>query len=122
MKIEVNQVGITEFQQRTWGRVYINFTVDGIKGYASKERQYFKERNFAGKGQYQEEPSFTWFHNAQSSNLKSVLEGQYDHLSLTPVKYKAAYGTPSKILAQLIADVEAENIEDVDNRRGWYSN
>ncbi|MCU4177896.1 hypothetical protein [Carboxylicivirga sp. N1Y90] len=122
MKITIKQVGITEFQQRTWGRVYINFVVDGIEGYASKEWQFFKERNFAGKGQFQEEPSYAWFNETCIADADKVLDGQYDHLNLTPDKYKTAYGTPSKILAKLITDVEDENIEDVDKRRGWYSN
>jgi hypothetical protein len=51
----------------------------------------------------------------------SILEGEYDFMFLTPSKYKAEYGTPSKILKRLIKDLDEGFMEDINQRRGWYN-
>ena len=51
----------------------------------------------------------------------AVLEGEYDNLFLTPHKYKEDYGTPSKILIDLIRDIDDGLVDDIKSRRGWYN-
>ncbi|AEA43695.1 hypothetical protein [Fluviicola taffensis] len=122
MAIEIIQIGITEAQESTWGRVYIDYKEDGVYKFAFKNWIKFEERNFDGNGSFGTEPAYTWFKSRKvTTDYMAVLEGEYDNLFLTADRYKSDYGTPSKILIRLINDLDRGLMEDINNRRGWFN-
>ena len=53
-------------------------------------------------------------------DFREVLNGNYDKMYLTPERHRLKYGTPSKILEQLLIDIEDGSCQDVETRRGWF--
>ena len=122
MSIEIKQIGITSFQQGTWGRVYIDYVEGGQEKFAFKNWLEFVEKNFSGSGSFESEPAYTWFSSMETTeDYMAVLEGEYDDLYLTPERHKLKYGTPSKILMTLIQDIDSNLMQDINNRRGWFN-
>lgn len=122
MAIEIKQIGITEAKDATWGRVFMDYTENGENKFAFKNWIRFNEKNFHGNDSFTMEPAFTWFDKREvTDDYMAVLEGEYDFMFLTPTKYKNDYGTPSKILKRLIADIDSGLMEDISKRRGWYN-
>lgn len=122
MAIEIEQIGITEAKESTWGRVFIDYTQDGQQKFAFKNWIKFAERNFDGVGSFENESAYTWFDKKETTeDYMAVLEGESDFKTLTPTKYKSSFGTPSKILKSLIKDLDAGLMEDINNRRGWFN-
>lgn len=122
MAIEIKQVGITEAKASTWGRVFIDYSENGVERFAFKNWIKFDEKNFDGAGSFKQGPAYTWFDKNESTpDYMAVLEGEYDFMFLTPAKYKADYGTPSKILMRLINDLDKGLMEDINRRRGWFN-
>jgi hypothetical protein len=122
MSIEIVQIGITEIQDATWGRVYIDYKEDDVYKFVFKNWIKFEEHNFNGAGSFGTEPAFTWFTSRQiTTDYMAVIEGEYDDLVLTPSNHRASYGTPSKIVIHLLNDLDMGIMEDINNRRGWIN-
>lgn len=115
---------ITEQQERTWGRVYVQFEIDNKPYYVFKNWIKFEEHNYCGEGTVIDEPAFNWFSEEKRhcfTDFSLVINGEFDNLKLIHNdKYIAEYGTPSKILKQLLIEIKANCFEAVKNRRGWY--
>jgi hypothetical protein len=121
---KILSVHITERQEDTWGRVYIQYEVDGTVYFIFKNWLKFKEHTFKGFGNLLDEPSFTWFELSKRHeypNEHSILAGEADILELTNAKFKMEYGTPSKILKRLLIELKANLGEPIENRRGWFN-
>lgn len=111
-------------QDKTWGRIYIQYEINGQLYFIFKNWLKFKEHTFKGLGSLLEEPTFTWFElnkRHEYREITPILEGKADHLELTNEKYKLEYGTPSKILKRLLIELKANIGEPVENRRGWFN-
>lgn len=134
MQITIKSVHITEQQDRTWGRVYIQYEQNGQNFYIFKNWLYFDEKTFKGLGNLCEESSelnsdenehhvYLWFSKEKRhvfQNYKEVLQGKADHLNLTSELYKLKYGTPSTILKRLLIELRANIGEPVEHRKGWF--
>lgn len=123
-RIEITGVYITEYQERTWGRVYVTYTINNNAFYIFKNWIKFDEKTYKGEGPIQNEPSFTWFDTEKQhfySNYHEVLQGTADHLYLTQAKYRNDFGTPSVILEKLLLHVYSNHAENVNNRRNWFT-
>ena len=119
MEVEIKKIGITEGKQATWGRVFVDYCEKGENKFAFRNWLKFEELNYLGEGSFEDEAAYTWFDSKKvTNNVESVIEGEYDYLSLTSSKYKEQYGTPSKILESLLNDIENGLVDDVKNRRG----
>ena len=120
--ITIKQVGITEQKERTWGRVYVDYSEDGEDKFAFKNWLKFAEKTFEGDGSFETEPAYTTFDSKRIvEDFEDVLDGLHDRLVLTTnSKYTKDYGTPSKILFKLIQDLDAGLAKDISERRGWY--
>lgn len=122
MAIEIKQIGITEAKGATWGRVFMDYIQDGETKFAFKNWIKFQEKNYTGNGSFETEPAFTTFNSQEiTEDYMAVLEGEYDNMFLTPHKYKGDYGTPSKILMNLIQDIDEGLVDDIKSRRGWFN-
>ena len=122
MGVEIKKVGITEGKQATWGRVFVDYCEKGENKFAFRNWVKFEELNYHGDGSFECEAAYTWFDSKKVTNdIESVIEGEYDHLSLTSSKYKEQYGTPSKILLSLLEDIDNGFTDDIKNRRGVTS-
>lgn len=122
MAIEIVQIGITEAKESTWGRVFIDYKENGEYKFAFKNWVKFDEHNYNGQGSFGTEPAFTWFASRQvTTDYMAVLEGEYDNLYLTPSHHRSNYGTPSKILLNLLAELDKGLVEDINKRRGWFN-
>ncbi len=121
--MQIKSIHITTYQQSTWGRVYVCFEKDNQSFYAFKNFIEFKELNYIGDGNIENEPAFTWFEQNKrfSFSLEEVLSGNADHLFLTPDKWKTLYGSPSILLKRLLIDIYSNNLTPVDHRRGWFN-
>ena len=121
--IEIKQVGITEQKEKTWGRIYIDYIEDGAQKFAFRNYLYFEKRNFKGSDSFTTDPAYTWFNSKELvEDYMTVLEGEYDNKKLTlNSSHKGQYGTPSKLLASLIKDIDNGLWDDIVNRRGWYN-
>jgi hypothetical protein len=120
----ITGVYITEFQNSTWGRVYVTYTINNNAFYIFKNWIKFDEKTYKGSGEIQNEPAFTWFTPDKQhfyNNYQDVLDGKADHLYLTQPKYKIQYGTPSIILQNLLLHVYSNHAENVNNRRNWFT-
>lgn len=122
--INISAIHITTFQNRTWGRVYVQYEMNGQLFYAFKNFLEFKEINYIGDGDLKSEPAFTWFEpkNHFSFSLEDVLAGKADDLYLTSAQWKKQYGTPSILLKRLLIDIYSNNLTPVEHRRGWFKN
>jgi hypothetical protein len=119
--IQLKQVGITTMQERTWGRVFLNYEENGVDKYIFKNWIYFEEYTFKSDGSFESEPAFTWFNNQEIASVKDVLMGRFDHMNLTPSNHKSSYGTPSIILNELLGELEINEFTNVEERRNWYA-
>lgn len=117
-------VGVTTFQERTWGRVFVQYEKNNELFFAFKNWMKFEENTYFGKGKLEDERAYNWFLSENINifkNSKDVLNGAADDLFLTPVEYKEKYGTPSVILKRLLIEIRANDYQKVENRRGWYN-
>ena len=122
MSIEIKQVGITLMKERTWGRVYVDYTENGQDKFIFRNYLNFDKKNFSGLGSFEHEPAYTWFDSEETTTeYEAVLEGEYDNLHLTPSNHKIKHGTPSKLLRSLLSDLDQGFLDDIDKRRGWYN-
>jgi hypothetical protein len=121
MSITIEQIGITTLQERTWGRVYVDYTQDGQSKFIFRNYIYFEKKNFSGQGSFEIEVAYTWFDEQETTqDYEAVLEGEYDYMYLTPENHKVEYGTPSVILRSLIQDIDQGFLDEIDTRRGWF--
>lgn len=118
--IEILEVGITEYQERTWGRVYLNYLENGEPKFIFKNWIYFNENTFQSEGTFENEPAYTWFESQHIVTLEETINGNFDNLYLTPSNYKSRYGTPSIIVKKLLKEIDSETFNNVESRRGWY--
>src|SRR5690554_8099523 len=103
-------VGVTTFQERTWGRVFVQYEKNNELFFAFKNWMKFEENTYFGKGKLEDERAYNWFLSENINifkNSKDVLNGAADDLFLTPVEYKEKYGTPSVILKRLLIEIRA---------------
>jgi hypothetical protein len=110
-------------QDKTWGRIYIQYEINGQLYFIFKNWLKFKEHTFKGCGDLRDEPSYNWFledRRHEYVDLEAVKSGAADHLFLTPEKYRKEYGTPSKILKRLFIELMANLGEPIQSRRGWF--
>ncbi|WP_306642379.1 hypothetical protein [Sanyastnella coralliicola] len=123
MSIEIIQIGISEQKDRTWGRVYIDYSEDGENKFIFRNYLKFEKKNFSGDGSFENEVAYTWFDSMETTmDYMAVLEGEYDTMRLTSnPKYRLLYGTPSKLLKSLIEDLDNNLMDDINKRRGWYN-
>lgn len=123
MSILIKSVHITEYQQATWGRVYVQYEKNGQLFFVFKNWIKFNEKTYKGIDSLEDEPAYNWFEPNKRhifTNYKDVLNGCADHLYLTPERHKVEFGTPSIILKQLLIELKANIGEPVENRRGWF--
>jgi len=134
MQIVIKSVHVTEQQDRTWGRVYIQYEHKGQEFFIFKNWLFFDEKTYKGIGNLCEEITETdseendhhvylWFSKNKRhvfQNYKDVLQGKADHLALTAENYKSKYGTPSLILKRLLIELRANIGEPVEHRKGWF--
>jgi hypothetical protein len=120
--MELLRVGITTYQESTWGRVYVDYQdADGNVKFIFRNYLKFVKKNFSGFGTFNSEPAFTWFNEQEiTADYEAVLEGEYDFMYLTPANHKTKYGTPSELLRSLITDLDEGLMESIDKRRGWF--
>jgi len=119
----IKSIHITCYQENTWGRVYVTYSVDGQQAFIFKNWIKGEEHTYKGVGMIEMEPSYKWFSDSNKhifSKTADVLNGSADHLTLTPPKFAAKYGTPSKILKKLLIELKANIGEPVIKRRHWY--
>lgn len=117
-------VGVTTFQEKTWGRVYVQYEKNGVLLFAFKNWIKSDEKTYYGTGKLDDEPAYNWFsleNRTVFNRFQEVLNGAADHLFLTPLNYKEKYGTPSVILERLLIEIRANDYQKVENRRGWYN-
>lgn len=122
--IDITKILITEQQEKTWGRVYIQYQLNGELWFIFKNWLKFDEKIFKGIGDLNEIESYSWFAENKRhifSDYKEVLNGKADNLILTSPEYKEKYGTPSKILKKLLIELAANIGEPVENRKGWFA-
>ena len=127
--MQIKSIHITTYQQSTWGRVYVCFEKDNQTFYAFKNFLEFKELNYIGDGNIENEPAFTWFEqNKQFSfSLEEVLSGNADHLFLTPDKSKPVkfysgithcipedYRTSASRGHEIIYNIDAKNTKNCE--------
>jgi len=134
MEITIKSVHITEQQDRTWGRVYIQYEQNKQEFYIFKNWLFFDEKTYKGIGNLCDENTelnddknphhvYLWFTEEKRhvyDNYKEVLQGKADHLKLTSENYKIKYGTPSVILKRLLIELRANLGEPVEYRKGWF--
>jgi len=121
MAIEIRKIGITVAQERTWGRVYMDYIENKEEKFIFRNYLKFEKKNFSGAGSFEKDSTFKWFEKSEiTEDYMSVLEEEYDFMDLTSDRYKAEYGTPSKILKSLIEDVDQNLMDDIAIRKGWY--
>lgn len=121
--IKITFIAITTFQEKTWGRVYVQYEKDGKHFYAFKNWFEKEEKRYFSEGRLESEPAFSWFNPENRHyfySAEEVLNGTADNLYLTPEKHKKEYGTPSVILRRLLVEIRANNLERVDGRRSWF--
>lgn len=120
---KIQSINITEYQQATWGRVYVQYEKNNQLFFAFKNWIKFGEKTYKGIGTLEDEPAYNWFEPNKRhiyTQYEDVLNGCADQLYLTPEKYRDEYGTPSKILKRLLIEIKANIGEPVENRRGWF--
>lgn len=134
MSITIKSVHVTEYQQATWGRVYVQYEQDDKVLFIFKNWIQFEEKTYKDVGSLTIDKSeklddgrskhvYFWFEPAKRhifDNYKEVLNGKADHLYLTSDKYKKEYGTPSLILKRLLIELRANLGESAENRKGWF--
>lgn len=121
MSIEIKQIGITEAQDRTWGRVYMDYIENGEEKFIFRNYLKFVKKNFSGTGSFENDSTYQWFERSKiTDDYMTVLEGEYDFMNLASEKYQDDFGTPSKILRSLIEDLDKNLMDDIDKRKGWY--
>lgn len=136
MSINIISVHVTEMHEKTWGRVYIQYIQNGKQLFIFKNWLYFDEKTYKGIGNldaaYEDfnneeigkhHSIYLWFPPEKRHvflNYQDVLNGNADHLCLTPPNYKLQYGTPSIILKRLLIEMRANIGEPLENRTGWY--
>lgn len=120
--MRILSVYITEQQERTWGRVYVQYKIKDEFFFIFKNWLKFDEKTFIGNGLLDDASVYNWFLNEKRhiSTKKMVLDGKMDHLNLTSKEFKQEYGTPSIILKRLLIELAANVGEPVKNRTGWY--
>ena len=123
MQISIKSIHITEQQEKTWGRVYIQYKLNGELCFIFKNWLKFDEKTFKGIGDLNEIENYNWFAENKRhifSDYKEVLNGKADILILTTPEFKEKYGTPSKILKKLLIELAANIGEPIENRKGWF--
>jgi hypothetical protein len=123
MQINIKSIHITEQQEKTWGRVYIQYKLNDELCFIFKNWLKFDEKIFKGIGNLKEIESYNWFAESKRhifSDYKEVLDGKADDLILTTPEFKEKYGTPSKILKKLLIELAANVGEPIENRKGWF--
>lgn len=136
MAITIKSVHVTEMNEKTWGRVYIQYEENGIGYFIFKNWLYFDEKTYKGIGNLNEANKdfnneeigkhhaiYLWFPAEKRHaflNYKKVLEGSADNLYLTTPEHKLKHGTPSVILKRLLIELRANIGEPIENRTGWY--
>ena len=134
MQITIKSIHITEYQQATWGRVYVQYEQDNQELFVYKNWLQFVEKTFKDVGSLTIDTSakaedgrskhvYFWFEANKRhvyKNYKDVLDGKADHLYLTSEKYRKEYGTPSIILKRLLIELKASLDEPAKNREGWF--
>jgi hypothetical protein len=134
MQITIKSIHITEYQQATWGRVYVQYEQDNKELFVYKNWLQFVEKTFNDEGSLTIDTSakaedgrskhvYFWFEANKRhvyENYKDVLDGKADHLYLTSEKYRKEYGTPSIILKRLLIELKANLNEPAKNRIGWF--
>lgn len=135
MSITIKSVHITEYQQATWGRVYVQYEQDGKELFIFKNWIQFEEKTYKDTGSLTIDKSekledgrskhvYFWFEPNKRhvfSNYKDVLVGNADSIYLTNEKYRKEYGTPSIILKRLLIELRANLGEPAENRKGWFN-
>lgn len=122
--IIIKSVNVTTLQDETWGRLYIQYEIDGQLYFIFKNWLKSKEHTFKGLGDLLTEPSYSWFKESNRNvytDVEFVKSGYADNLLLSPEKYKEKFGTPSKILKRLLIELRANFGEPVEMRRGWFN-
>lgn len=134
MQITIRSIHVTEYQQATWGRVYIQYEQDNQVLFIYKNWLQFVEKTFKDVGSLTIDTSekledgrskhvYFWFEENKRhvyENYKDVLDGKADNLYLTSEKYRKEYGTPSIILKRLLIDLKANTGEPAVNRKDWF--
>ncbi|MBP7809044.1 MAG: hypothetical protein KA163_07110 [Bacteroidia bacterium] len=124
MGILIKSIHITEFSERTWGRVYLQYDLNSEPCFIFKNWLKFDEKTYKGVGDLNEIESYNWFPENKRhvfSDYTQVLNGKADHLTLTTPEFKEKYGTPSKILKKLLIELAANVGEPIENRKGWFA-
>ena len=136
MAITIKSVHITEMNENTWGRVYIQYQQNEIEYFIFKNWFYCDEKTYRGMGKLESAHSdfnneeigkhhsvYLWFPLEKWHvflNHNDVLNGSADNLFLTLPKHKDKYGTPSVIIKRLLIELRANIGEPIENRTGWY--
>ncbi len=134
MQITIKSIHITEYQQATWGRVYIQYEQDNQELFIYKNWIQFAEKTYKDVGSLTTDTSeilddgrskhvYFWFEANKRhvyNNYQDVLDGKADGLYLTSEKYRKEYGTPSIILKRLLIELRANSGEPAENRKGWF--
>lgn len=124
MESVIKSIHITELNENTWGRVYIQYMVNDELCFIFKNWLKFDEKTYKGVGDLNEIENYNWFDENKRhvfSDYKEVLNGKADHLILTSPEFKEKYGTPSKILKKLLIELAANVGEPIENRKGWFA-
>lgn len=121
MGVKILKVGITEKKQNTWGRLYVDFLDNGEKKFLYRNFIYGEAETYVGDGSFEKEVSFEWFDSKKIiSDVDDVLDGLHNSLFLCEKRYQNLGGIPSKILLEVMADLDAGLARHVGERRGWY--
>ncbi len=136
MSITIKSVHVTEMNEKTWGRVYIQYEQNEIEYFIFKNWLYFDEKTYKGIGNLnaahaefnneeigKHHSVYLWFPPEKRHvflNYNDVLNDSADNLYLTRPEHKEKYGTPSIILKRLLIELRANIGEAIENRTGWY--
>lgn len=136
MQITIKSIHVTEMHEKTWGRVYIQYTKNNQECFIFKNWLYFDEKTYVSDGNLtspnanfnnenidKHHSIYLFFPPTKRhvfSDYQDVLNGKADHLFLTPSNFKSQYGTPSIILKHLLIELKANLAEPLENRTGWY--
>lgn len=136
MQITIKSIHVTEMNEKTWGRVYIQYEQNNQDFFIFKNWLYFDEKTYKSIGNLlsanedfnneevgKHHSIYLWYPAEKRHvflNYQDVLNETADHLYLTRPEHKEKYGTPSIILKRLLIELRANLGEPLENRTGWY--
>lgn len=103
---EIIAVGILGYRSgKAWGDVYLEFKYKGEVYYKMIDFKHHKMRIFYTLGTfYYPFSRHTGSVKICEPDYKKVLRGDYDHIKITPLKYREELGIVSRILKQMIEE------------------